>query len=126
MLSADMTILYVDNPILSARFYSDLFDRPPEELAPTFALFVLDNGFRLGLWSRFTATPAPAPDCRPATSELLLTVESRQAVDALYKDWGFNRGITMIQAPTTLEFGYTFTALDPDGHRIRLCCYETA
>ena len=29
------------------------------------------------------------------------------------------RGLTIIQAPTKMNFGYTFVALDPDGNRIR-------
>ena len=32
------------------------------------------------------------------------------------------RGLTLIQAPTKMEFGYTCMALDPDGHRLRLYC----
>ena len=32
------------------------------------------------------------------------------------------RGLTLIQAPTRMEFGYTCMALDPDGHRLRLYC----
>ena len=30
------------------------------------------------------------------------------------------RGLTIAQPPTDMEFGRTFTALDPDGHRLRV------
>lgn len=28
--------------------------------------------------------------------------------------------------PTTLDFGYTFVAIDPDGHRLRVCATDTS
>ncbi|KAE9943372.1 phenazine biosynthesis protein, partial [Escherichia coli] len=34
--------------------------------------------------------------------------------------------IPMVLPPSRLEFGYTFVALDPDGHRIRLCATDTS
>jgi len=42
-------LLYVDSPATSANFYSRLLDKPPVELNPTFALFSLDQGVKLGL-----------------------------------------------------------------------------
>ena len=30
------------------------------------------------------------------------------------------KGIKVVQEPTEMDFGYTFTALDPEGHRIRV------
>ena len=51
-------LLYVDSPATSANFYSRLLGKPPVELNPTFALFILDNGVKLGLWSRHTVQPA--------------------------------------------------------------------
>jgi predicted lactoylglutathione lyase len=40
-------------------------------------------------------------------------------VDALHADWQA-RGLRILQAPVTRDFGYTFTAVDPDGHRLRV------
>lgn len=54
----NFVILYVDSPARSADFYAKLFDRPPVENSPTFAMFVLDDGHRLGPWSRHTVSPA--------------------------------------------------------------------
>ena len=45
----------------SGAFYGALLGRQPVETSPTFALFVLDNGFKLGLWSRHTVEPRPRP-----------------------------------------------------------------
>jgi len=55
---AQYFLLYVDSPTTSANFYSRLLDKPPVELNPTFALFILDNGVKLGLWSRHSVEPA--------------------------------------------------------------------
>jgi hypothetical protein len=41
------------------------------------------------------------------------------AVRAAHVDWS-RRKLPIVQAPTALDFGYTFVALDPDGHRLRL------
>lgn len=47
-----MTLLYVDNPLNSAAFYQRLLGQAPVELSPGFALFVLNNGFKLGMWAK--------------------------------------------------------------------------
>ncbi|WP_236687628.1 hypothetical protein [Chromobacterium subtsugae] len=41
MQHPDFVILYVDQPMRSADFYSRLFDLPPIQLSPTFAMFKL-------------------------------------------------------------------------------------
>jgi hypothetical protein len=46
-------------------------------------------------------------------------VESNAAVDATFADWS-GRGLPIAQKPTGMDFGYTFVALDPDGHRLRV------
>ena len=43
----------------------------------------------------------------------------RADVDAQHVDWR-KRGLPIAQAPTTMDFGRTFVALDPDGHRLRV------
>jgi hypothetical protein len=52
MTTPNFVILYVDQPQQSGAFYSALLGRQPVETSPTFVLFVLDNGFKIGLWSR--------------------------------------------------------------------------
>jgi predicted enzyme related to lactoylglutathione lyase len=43
----------------------------------------------------------------------------QKMVEATHADWR-RRGLTVIQPPTRMGFGHTFTALDPDGHRLRV------
>ncbi|WP_206429803.1 VOC family protein [Pseudomonas chlororaphis] len=112
-------LLYVDSPATSANFYSRLLDRPPVELSPTFALFILDSGLKLGLWSRQDVEPAT--QVAGGGGELALAVTDNQTVDQLHIQWA-ESGVSIAQDPTALDFGYTFVALDPDGHRLRVFC----
>ena len=117
MTHPDMTILYVANPPASARFYSDLLHAEPVESSPGFAMFVLQGGLKLGLWKR--AEVMPAVTAASGGSELCMAVADVAAVEATHNDWK-SRGITIAQAPADMDFGRTFTALDPDGHRLRV------
>jgi predicted enzyme related to lactoylglutathione lyase len=117
MPNPNFVILYVDNPTVSARFYADLLGRAPVESSPTFAMFALDSGVMLGLWSRRTVEPQATAS--PGASEIAFTVGDVDAVHAVYADWS-GRGLTIAQAPTELDFGHSFVALDPDGHRLRV------
>jgi len=116
-VNPNFVILYVDNPPRSAAFYKDLLGRAPVESSPTFALFVLDAGFKLGLWSRHTVEPAT--HATGGGNELCLAVDGKQQVDRMFADWG-GRGLTVAQAPVEMDFGYTFVVLDPDQHRLRV------
>lgn len=107
-------LLFVENPAQSATFYSELFALKPIEQSPTFALFVLPNGIKLGLWSRHTAEPLVT--AQPGAAEITFTTDD---VDGVYTNWR-QRGIPMLQEPTDMDFGRTFVALDPDKHRIRV------
>lgn len=117
MLNADFILLYVDSPAASARFYADLIGSAPLEESPTFAMFALPSGIMLGLWSRHTVEPAAT--AAAGGTEIAMTVADAAAVDALHIDWQA-RGLAILQAPTDLDFGRTFVALDPDGHRLRV------
>ncbi|ALH99629.1 drug:proton antiporter [Pseudomonas sp. FW306-02-F02-AA] len=110
-------LLYVDSPATSANFYSRLLDKPPIELQPTFALFILDSGVKLGLWSRHTVEPAA--EAAGGGGELGFSVADKETVDTLYTAWTA-QGLRIAQEPIELDFGYTFVALDPDGHRLRV------
>lgn len=114
-------LLYVENPTASAAFYALALSVQPVEVSPTFALFILPDGCKLGLWSRHTVEPAatPAPAVLSGGAELALTLPSRAAVDARHADW-MAAGVEIAQAPVALDFGYTFVGLDPDGHRLRM------
>lgn len=117
MFDAHFILLHVDSPAASARFYADLLGSEPLEQSPTFAMFTLPSGVRLGLWSRHTVEPAAT--AVGGAVEIAMVVPNSQAVDAACADWR-KRGIVILQEPTDLDFGRTFTARDPDGHRLRV------
>jgi catechol 2,3-dioxygenase-like lactoylglutathione lyase family enzyme len=110
-------ILYVDNPPTSAAFYADLLGRPVIEQSPTFAMLPLREGVMLGLWSRHTVEPAASGAA--GFSEVAFTVADAAEVERIHDDWKA-RGLTILQAPTRMDFGTTFVARDPDGHRLRV------
>ncbi len=114
MPNLSLVILYVDNPTASAAFYADLLGQAPVEVSPTFAMFALPAGIGLGLWSRHTVEPAAR--AAGGGAEIAFTAAD---VAAVHADWT-RRGITIAQAPTEMDFGRTFVALDPDGHRLRV------
>jgi catechol 2,3-dioxygenase-like lactoylglutathione lyase family enzyme len=110
-------LLYVESPPDSAKFYSDLLGQSPVETSPTFAMLPLRDGVMLGLWSRATVEPTAAATA--GASEVAFTVANAEAVNAAHADWT-RRGLKIAQAPTQMDFGRTFVALDPDGHRLRV------
>ena len=116
MSDATFVLLYVESPAASAEFYAELLGRAALESSPTFALFALDSGARLGLWSRATVEPAAT---LAGGSEIAFPVEAPDAVDRMHAEWR-DRGVTIAQAPTEMDFGRTFVALDPDRHRLRV------
>ena len=118
MAAPNFVILYVDQPQQSGTFYSALLGREPVESSPTFVLFVLDAGFKLGLWSRHTVEPAAA--AAGGGAEIVFALDTPDAVDAAHADWA-GRGLKILQTPTDMDFGRTFVALDPDNHRLRVC-----
>lgn len=114
MQPLDFVILYVDAPERSAAFYADLLGIEPVERSPTFALFLLPSGMRLGLWSRHTVEPAAAPGVAGGCELTFRTDDP----DALHGAWSA-RGLAILQPPTDMDFGRSFVALDPDGHHLR-------
>ncbi|MDQ2803757.1 MAG: VOC family protein [Pseudomonadota bacterium] len=114
MPNLGLVILYVDDPTASAAFYANLLGQEPAEASPTFAMFALPSGIGLGLWSRHTVEP-PA-HAAGGGAEVAFASDDP---DAVYADWKA-RGLRIAQAPTDMDFGRTFVALDPDGHRLRV------
>ena len=117
MSNPHFLILFVDDPMASARFYTRLLEHPPIDASPGFAMFAMNEGLMLGLWSKHTAQPTPAVGA--GSCELAFSLQSDAAVDARHSNWQA-QGLNIIQPPTRLDFGYTFVALDPDGHRLRV------
>jgi catechol 2,3-dioxygenase-like lactoylglutathione lyase family enzyme len=117
MPNFNFVLLYVDSPPDSAKFYAGLLDVPILDQSPTFAMLPLREGVMLGLWSRHTAEPRPAAEA--GGSEIAFTVAGPAAVSDVHADWS-KRGLRIPQTPTAMDFGTTFVALDPDGHRLRV------
>ena len=116
MTDINFILLYVESPKLSEAFYADLLGRPAVESSPTFVMFSMSSGIMLGLWGRDGVKPAANA---PGGGEVAFAVKNGEAVDARCADWR-KRGLEIIQTPTDMDFGRTFVALDPDGHRLRV------
>jgi catechol 2,3-dioxygenase-like lactoylglutathione lyase family enzyme len=116
MSDPNFILLYVASAQQSAAFYARLLDKAPVESAPTFAMFALDSGVMLGLWSAAGVLPFATP---PGGSELAFAVVSDDAVRERHAQWRA-LGLPILQQPTAMDFGFTFTAADPDGHRLRV------
>lgn len=80
--------------------------------------FEFDNGLSLGLWSTSAANFHTSGE--GSRTELAFILENDAAVERLYDTWR-REGVTIEQDLMTAVFGRTFVALDPDGHRLRVC-----
>ena len=101
----------------SAAFYHQLLGLPIVSQTQGFAMLPLRDGVMLGLWAR--ATVEPTSTGQTGASEIAFAVADAAAVEATHAEWQ-RRGLPILQAPTTMTFGTTFVALDPDGHRLRV------
>jgi catechol 2,3-dioxygenase-like lactoylglutathione lyase family enzyme len=121
MPPSHFVILYVDQPRASAGFYADLLGVPVIDASDTFAMLPLREGVMLGLWSRHTVEPAA--EAAGGGGELAFVLPDRAAVERRHAEWS-TKAVRILQVPAAMDFGYTFTALDPDGHRLRVFCPE--
>ncbi len=110
-------ILYVEDPLKSAEFYEKLLRAKPVEASPGFAVFALTAPTMLGLWRR--ADVLPVATAATGTNEVSFQVESTAIVDAFFET-ALAIGAVELQKPVQMDFGYTFTVADPDGHRLRV------
>jgi catechol 2,3-dioxygenase-like lactoylglutathione lyase family enzyme len=117
MFAPDFILLYVEKVSASVAFYQGLLGKPPIEASPNFAMFPMGNGMMLGLWAGHDVQPKPK--AAGGGSELGFTAKDDATVEAMHKEWS-GRGYAIAQKPVKMDFGYTFTALDPDGHRLRV------
>jgi predicted enzyme related to lactoylglutathione lyase len=111
------TLLYVESPAKSVAFYEKIFGRPPLESSANFAMFQAAPGITLGLWARHDVQPKPLAVA--GSSELGFPLPTKDDVNALAADWQ-KKGVEIVQRPMQMDFGWTFTAVDPDGHRLRV------
>lgn len=116
MLAPNLFILYVSDPVESAKFYEILIGKPPVGF-PTYQAFEFDSGLTLGLWS--TSAENFVSGGKGHCAELAFQVENAKTVKELYQKWQ-KAGVTIEQELEEAVFGLTFVALDPDGHRIRV------
>jgi catechol 2,3-dioxygenase-like lactoylglutathione lyase family enzyme len=112
------TVLYVADVPASVSFYRKRLGLEPVENHPNFAMFALPSGGLIGLWTQADVKPETPPGS--AGHEMLVPVADRAAVEATHADWSA-AGVTIAQPPVSLDFGHSFVALDPDGHRLRVC-----
>nr|WP_314857776.1 VOC family protein [uncultured Undibacterium sp.] len=117
MSHPNFALLYVDDALISARFYADVLEIEPVEAQPTFALFALRSGLKLGLWAKSGVLPVVT--AASGSGELAIALKSEQEFELVYQNWQA-RGVVIAQVPTSMDFGLTFVALDPDGHRLRV------
>jgi len=90
----------------------------PMATFPTYVAFGFQDGLTLGLWSvkaKHFVSGGSGP-----RAELAFIVSDEAAVRALRERW-HNAGVHIEQDLRKAVFGLTFVALDPDGHRIRVC-----
>jgi catechol 2,3-dioxygenase-like lactoylglutathione lyase family enzyme len=109
-------LLAVANPRRSAELYSKLLGTKPVENSETFVLYILPNGMKLGLWVAAEIEPKPKP---PGGVEVTFSEDDGAAVMKTHEAWS-SAGAKIVQAPTRMDFGFTFTAEDLDGHRLRV------
>ncbi|AWX99090.1 drug:proton antiporter [Marinomonas primoryensis] len=119
---SNFIILYVDNVQRSVDFYRPLFDREPVQSMDGFAMFVSETGNQFALWAKSDVLPK-VDNVKAGAMEVALTVDAISTLQVHYAKWR-ELGVQIIQEPTELDFGTTFTALDPDGHRLRVFCNE--
>jgi catechol 2,3-dioxygenase-like lactoylglutathione lyase family enzyme len=111
-----LVVLYVEDPAISSSFYEKLLGRPVVESSPRFAMLPLNKDVMLGLWRRQDVQPSATSS---GGGELAFTVADASAVRAAHEFWK-GLGLNIVQGPTAMDFGVTFVALDPDGHRLRV------
>ena len=116
MTDPNFVLLYVNSPADSVTFYAGLLGKAPVEASPTFAMFALESGVMLGLWAAHTVQPVATA---AGGAEIAFAVDGMATVHSMHADWSA-KGLKIAQAPTAMDFGFTFVALDPDGHRLRV------
>jgi catechol 2,3-dioxygenase-like lactoylglutathione lyase family enzyme len=116
MTPFNFVLAYVADAPKSADLYRKLLDAEPVESSPGWAMFALPNGLALGLWSRNEVEPRAT---LPGGMELGFPVADNASVTATRDRWA-GLGLKILQEPVQMDFGFTFTAADPDGHRLRV------
>ncbi len=117
ILEPNVIVLYVNDLAIASQFYQDLLGIKPEEASITFHSFTLLNGISLALKAKHSVVPPT--EAKSGNGELAFTLDDYKKVDELFAEWQA-KGINILFPPSQVPFGYTFVALDPDGHRLRV------
>ena len=110
-------LLYVEDPLKSVEFYEKFLLAKPVEASPGYAMFALTAPVMLGLWKR--ADVLPKVTAPTGCNEVGFHVESNAVVEEFFVT-AKKIGAAVLQEPVQMDFGYTFTVADPDGHRLRV------
>ncbi len=116
MTPFNFVLAYVADAPKSAALYGKLLDAQPVEMSPNWVMFALANGMTLGLWGRDEVEPKAT---LPGGMELAFPVADDASVTRTRNAWAA-LGLRILQEPVKMDFGFTFTAADPDGHRLRV------
>lgn len=116
MATLDYLLLAVASPRKSAELYSTILGAQPVQNSETFVLYALPSGLKLGLWVKDEMEPLTG---KPDGLDICFNESDKAAVSATYAAWKA-LGLKMLQEPVDMDFGFTFTAADPDGHRLRV------
>jgi catechol 2,3-dioxygenase-like lactoylglutathione lyase family enzyme len=116
MTTLNYLLLAVADPAASAKLYTRLLGIPPVDASPTFVLYVLPNGIKIGLWLKDEIEPLVGTT---GGLDISFSEPDQAAVNTTYAAWK-DLGVTVLQEPVDMDFGFTFTVADPDGHRLRV------
>lgn len=116
MTTLNYLLLPVIEPQRSKPLYTQLLEQQPVQDSETFVLFSLLSGLRVGLWAKTDMRPEAGA---PGGMDIAFSEPNHDAVNRTYERWA-ELGLEIIQKPTEMAFGFTFTARDPDGHRLRV------
>ena len=109
-------VLYVKDIRKSTEFYKNIFSLEPAIQTPGFAMFILPDGKRYGLWA--TAIVQPEAETTGGGAEYCFDLPDAASLKKSY-DAACSAGLVVIQVPIEMGFGLTYVIEDPDHHRIR-------
>lgn len=122
MFKPNSIIIYAEDVNKSTDFYAKILKSEPLESYSEFSVFALSSDFILGIQSK--AGIDPKPQAHFGGFEICMSDIDNDEVDKIYQQW-CELNVQIEMPPTHLDFGYTFVALDPDGHRLRVCATDT-
>ncbi|MDC0609841.1 glyoxalase [Vibrio sp.] len=119
MFTIDAVVLYVKDLDKTEQFYSALFSTTGSRFSPTFLSFELSP--HLSVHFKLASAVLPESEVTGGGGELVLATAGESELNNLFNEW-IKWGVSVVQEPIYLPFGYTFVVADPDNHRIRVWC----